>query len=45
MRQRLSILAATLLLACGSPARASGIPVIDVANLLQTVQQVMNDIT
>lgn len=45
MRERLCILAATLLLTCGSPARASGIPVIDVANLLQTVQQVMNDIT
>ena len=28
-----------------SPARAQGIPVIDVANLLQTVQQVLNDIT
>jgi type IV secretion system protein VirB5 len=27
------------------PARAQGIPVIDVANLAQTVQQVLNDIT
>jgi len=32
--------------ACAAmPARASGIPVIDVANLLQTIQQVLNDIT
>jgi type IV secretion system protein VirB5 len=28
-----------------TPARAQGIPVIDTANLIQTVQQVMNDIT
>jgi type IV secretion system protein VirB5 len=28
-----------------SPARAQGIPVIDVANLVQTIQQVINDIT
>lgn len=45
MRERLSILAASLLLACANPAHAGGIPVIDVANLAQTVQQVMNDIT
>lgn len=32
--------------ACAAiPARASGIPVIDIANLLQTIQQVLNDIT
>lgn len=35
-------LAATL---AGGPARAQGIPVIDVANLVQTIQQVINDIT
>lgn len=45
MRERLSILAASLLLACAPQAHAGGIPVIDVANLAQTVQQVMNDIT
>lgn len=28
-----------------SPSRAQGIPVIDAANLIQTVQQVINDIT
>lgn len=28
-----------------TPARATGIPVIDVANLIQTIQQVLNDIT
>jgi type IV secretion system protein VirB5 len=28
-----------------TPARAGGIPVIDVANLAQTIQQVINDIT
>ena len=38
--------AACLIAALGStPARAQGIPVIDVANLIQTVQQVVNDIT
>ncbi len=37
---------AVLALACTvSLARAAGIPVIDVANLLQTIQQVINDIT
>jgi type IV secretion system protein VirB5 len=41
-RLRLSI---TLLLAlAGGLARAQGIPVIDAANLVQTVQQVVNDI-
>ena len=29
----------------GGPAQAQGIPVIDVASLIQTVQQVVNDIT
>lgn len=47
MRHRLgSALAAASLLACmASSARAQGIPVIDIANLIQTIQQVMNDIT
>jgi type IV secretion system protein VirB5 len=45
MRERLSILAASILLTCAGSAHAGGIPVIDVANLAQTVQQVMNDIT
>jgi type IV secretion system protein VirB5 len=30
---------------CTGPARAQGIPVIDAANLAQTIQQVINDIT
>lgn len=40
-------LATALLLVAlaSSPARAQGIPVIDTANLVQTVQQVLNDIT
>jgi type IV secretion system protein VirB5 len=36
-------LAAGVLL--GGPAHAQGIPVIDVANLIQSVQQVLNDVT
>ena len=37
---------AAAILGLGAPvAHAQGIPVIDVANLLQTIQQVMNDIT
>ena len=39
-------LIAAALFAFGAPAvHAQGIPVIDVANLLQTIQQVMDDIT
>lgn len=38
-------LPALLLALAGGLARAQGIPVIDAANLLQTVQQVVNDIT
>lgn len=39
-------LVATILVVCnGVDVRASGIPVIDVANLAQTTQQVINDIT
>jgi type IV secretion system protein VirB5 len=48
MRPSLKIAASTCLLvgALGAgPARAAGIPVIDVANLVQTIQQVVNDIT
>lgn len=45
MHKRLKVAAAAAILAITSTARASGIPVIDVANLVQTVQQVMNDIT
>jgi len=45
MRERLGILCATALLTFVNLAHAGGIPVIDVANLAQTVQQVMNDIT
>jgi type IV secretion system protein VirB5 len=42
-RTRIVALAITALFATG--ARAQGIPVIDAANLVQTVQQVVNDIT
>ena len=49
MHFRLSKLAAAACLTAAAlattPARASGIPVIDVANLIQTIQQVLNDIT
>ena len=48
MHLRIQKLAAAACIAAASattPARASGIPVIDVANLIQTIQQVINDIT
>ena len=48
MRLRLKLTAAACVFAASlgaTPARASGIPVIDVANLIQTIQQVVNDIT
>jgi len=38
-------IAAAALLASSAGAQAQGIPVIDIANLIQTIQQVMNDIT
>jgi type IV secretion system protein VirB5 len=39
-------IAAALALACAAPlTHAGGIPVIDVANLMQTIQQVINDVT
>ena len=42
---RLKVAAAVLIALGATQARATGIPVIDVANLVQTVQQVINDIT
>ena len=48
MRFRLKVTAAACIVAAAlgsTPARAGGIPVIDVANLIQTIQQVLNDIT
>lgn len=48
MRSRHKLCAAACLAAAAlasSPARAQGIPVIDVANLIQAIQQVMNDVT
>lgn len=49
MRFRLKRLAAAACVVAAAfgttPARATGIPVIDVANLIQTIQQVLNDIT
>jgi type IV secretion system protein VirB5 len=45
MSYRHSICAAALLGLSAPAAQAQGIPVIDVANLVQTIQQVMNDIT
>eukprot|EP01136_Pigoraptor_vietnamica_P003843 Opistho-1_new@33584 len=48
MHTRLRMVAAVcILVGAFSPhrAQAQGIPVIDAANLIQTVQQVMNDIT
>jgi type IV secretion system protein VirB5 len=45
-RRRNAALALTGALAFGAgPSQAQGIPVIDVANLMQTIQQVLNDIT
>ncbi len=45
MHLRLKLAAAVVAASAVTGAHASGIPVIDVANLLQTVQQVLNDIT
>lgn len=48
MNLRLHLVAAVFVLAsvfAPDRARAQGIPVIDAANLIQTIQQVMNDIT
>ena len=45
MHSRLKVAAAVVIALGAGSARAQGIPVIDVANLVQTVQQVVNDIT
>lgn len=45
MHKCLSLAAAILIGMTGGSPRAQGIPVIDAANLVQTVQQVINDIT
>lgn len=45
MHLRLKLTAAVVAASAATGAHASGIPVIDIANLLQTVQQVLNDIT
>jgi len=49
MHSRLKVLASSALCAAfvfgAAEARAAGIPVIDIANLIQTVQQVLNDVT
>lgn len=48
MRSRLKLTATACIVAATfgtSPARAGGIPVIDIANLVQTILQVLNDIT
>ena len=45
MHTRLKVAAAVLIALGANQARAGGIPVIDIANLVQTVQQVVNDIT
>jgi type IV secretion system protein VirB5 len=42
---RLKVIAAACIALGAHSARAQGIPVIDIANLIQTIQQVMNDIT
>ena len=45
MHTRLKVAAAVLIAFGASGARAQGIPVIDVANLVQTIQQVLDGIT
>ncbi len=45
MRAHLKVATAILISFGASITRAQGIPVIDAANLIQTVQQVLNDIT
>lgn len=48
MARRLKLLTVALAVAAGcatAPARAQGVPVIDIANLIQTILQVVNDIT
>ncbi|HEY9105106.1 MAG TPA: type IV secretion system protein [Roseateles sp.] len=45
MQFRLKLAAVVIAASAATGVHASGIPVIDIANLLQTVQQVLNDIT
>jgi type IV secretion system protein VirB5 len=45
MNPALKFAAAALIIAGASAARAQGIPVIDAANLIQSIEQVVNDIT
>jgi len=45
MHTRLKVAAAVLIAFGASNSRAQGIPVIDVANLIQTILQVLNDVT
>lgn len=45
MNTRLKLIAALLATAGATQSQAQGIPVIDAANLVQTIQQVINDIT
>lgn len=45
MHTRLKVVAAVLIAFGASNARAQGIPVIDIANLVQTLLQVLNDLT
>lgn len=45
MRSPHHVFVALLLLFAGNAARAQGIPVIDIANVIQSIQQVMNDVT
>jgi type IV secretion system protein VirB5 len=45
MNLRLKVATAALVACCATSARAQGIPVIDIANLIQTLLQVLNDVT
>jgi type IV secretion system protein VirB5 len=45
MHLRLKLATAALIAIGGGNAHAQGIPVIDIANLIQTIQQLVNDIT
>ena len=45
MTRRHPIVVAALLTVTATASHAQGIPVIDIANLVQTVQQVVNDLT
>jgi type IV secretion system protein VirB5 len=45
MKRFLRVSAAMLVTLTASASHAQGIPVIDIANLIQTIQQVLNDVT